>query len=65
MTGRAYPTEMTGDDQRERRIALLTRRLPASVQLLTEDVAPLRRQTERLLGRIEHRRPHWMGLPSQ
>ncbi len=95
------------EDQRERRIGLLTRRLPSGLQsvigklrrrearwiripagillmlggvlsilpllglwmlplgllLLAEDIAPLRRQTDRMLAWIEQRRPHWMGLP--
>jgi hypothetical protein len=31
--------------------------------LLAEDVPPVRRGTDRVLAWIEHRRPHWMGLP--
>jgi hypothetical protein len=37
--------------------------LPLGVVLLAEDVKPLRSATDRLLAWIEHRRPHWMGLP--
>ena len=37
--------------------------LPFGLILLSEDIAPLRRLTDRLLHWIEHRRPHWMGLP--
>ena len=37
--------------------------LPLGLVLLAEDIAPLRRATDRILGWIEHRRPHWMGLP--
>ncbi|WP_254070160.1 DUF2892 domain-containing protein [Acidisphaera sp. L21] len=37
--------------------------LPFGLILLAEDVAPLRRLTDRWLHWIEHRRPHWMGLP--
>ncbi len=37
--------------------------LPAGLILLAEDVAALRRLTGRWLHWIEHRRPHWMGLP--
>lgn len=36
--------------------------LPLGVVLLAEDVRPLRRQTDRALAWIEHKRPHWMGL---
>ena len=36
--------------------------LPLGLLLLAEDVAPLRRLTDRALTWIEHRRPHWMGL---
>ncbi len=37
--------------------------LPLGLVLLAEDIAPLRRLTDRGLAWIEHRRPHWMGLP--
>ena len=37
--------------------------LPLGLVLLAEDVPPLRRATDRALAWIEHRRPHWMGLP--
>lgn len=37
--------------------------LPLGVVLLAEDIKPLRRLTDRALAWIEHRRPHWMGLP--
>ena len=37
--------------------------LPLGLVLLAEDVAPVRRTTGRVLAWIEHRRPHWMGLP--
>lgn len=37
--------------------------LPFGLMLLAEDVAPLRRLTDRLLQWIEQWRPHWMGLP--
>ncbi len=37
--------------------------LPFGLILLAEDVGPLRRLTDRCLHWIEHRRPHWMGLP--
>jgi hypothetical protein len=37
--------------------------LPLGLLLLAEDVPPLRRATGRMLAWIEHRRPHWMGLP--
>lgn len=37
--------------------------LPLGVVLLAEDIGPLRRLTDRGLAWIEHRRPHWMGLP--
>lgn len=94
-------------DERERRIELLVRRLPARVQavvrwlrrpqarwvrmpagvffilggclailpvfglwmlplgilLLSDDVPPLQRLTNRALAWVETRRPHWMGLP--
>jgi hypothetical protein len=36
--------------------------LPLGLLLLAEDVAPLRRLTNRVLLGIEQRRPHWMGL---
>jgi hypothetical protein len=39
--------------------------LPLGVVLLAEDIPPLRRVTNRALAWIEHRRPHWMGLPSR
>jgi hypothetical protein len=38
--------------------------LPVGLVLLAEDIGPLRRVTDRALSWIEHRRPHWMGLPS-
>lgn len=38
--------------------------LPLGIVLLAEDIPPLRRGTDRILAWIEHRRPHWMGLPS-
>jgi len=38
--------------------------LPLGLVLLAEDVPPLRRGTDRVLGWIERRRPHWMGLSS-
>ena len=100
-------TQNDHDSERERRLALLIRRLPRRVQdlvhrlrrpsarwlrlpvgvllvlgsvlfilpvfglwmlpvglvLLAEDVAVLRRLTDRWLHWIEHHRPHWMGLP--
>jgi hypothetical protein len=37
--------------------------LPLGLVLLAEDVPPVRRATDRVLTWIEHRRPHWMGLP--
>jgi hypothetical protein len=37
--------------------------LPLGLMLLADDVPPLRRATNRMLAWIEHRRPHWMGLP--
>jgi hypothetical protein len=37
---------------------------PFGLILLAEDIPPLRRLTDRWLQWIEHRRPHWMGLPS-
>jgi hypothetical protein len=37
--------------------------LPLGLVLLAEDIAPLRRLTDRGLAWIERRRPHWMGLP--
>ena len=37
--------------------------LPLGLVLLAEDVKPLRRGMDRVLAWIEHRRPHWMGLP--
>jgi len=37
--------------------------LPLGVVLLAEDVPLLRRATDRVLCWIEHRRPHWLGLP--
>jgi hypothetical protein len=37
--------------------------LPLGLFLLAEDIAPLKRATDRILAWIEHRRPHWMGLP--
>jgi hypothetical protein len=37
--------------------------LPLGLVLLAEDVEPLRHGMNRLLAWIEHRRPHWMGLP--
>lgn len=37
--------------------------LPLGLVLLAEDVRPLRNATGRILAWIEHRRPHWMGLP--
>jgi hypothetical protein len=37
--------------------------LPLGAVLLAEDIMPLRRLTDRVLNWIEHRRPHWMGLP--
>ncbi|MEA2737395.1 MAG: hypothetical protein QOH05_702 [Acetobacteraceae bacterium] len=39
--------------------------LPLGLVLLAEDITPLRRSTDRVLAWIEHRRPHWMGLPRQ
>jgi hypothetical protein len=39
--------------------------LPLGVILLAEDMPPLRRLTDRALAWIEHRRPHWMGLPER
>jgi len=38
--------------------------LPLGLLLLAEDVAPLRRATDRILAWIERRHPRWMGLPS-
>jgi hypothetical protein len=37
--------------------------LPLGLVLLAEDLPPLRRGTDSVLAWIEHRRPHWMGLP--
>jgi hypothetical protein len=37
--------------------------LPLGLVLLAEDIPPVRRGTDRVLAWIEHRRPHWMGLP--
>ncbi|MGA9867854.1 MAG: hypothetical protein WBQ75_15615 [Acetobacteraceae bacterium] len=37
--------------------------LPLGLVLLAEDVKPLQRGMGRVLAWIEHRRPHWMGLP--
>ncbi len=37
--------------------------LPLGLMLLAEDVPLLRRMMDRWLHWIEHRRPHWMGLP--
>ncbi len=34
--------------------------LPLGLILLAEDIAPLRRARDRLLDRIERRRPHWL-----
>jgi hypothetical protein len=36
--------------------------LPLGLVLLAEDIAPLRRATDRALAWIACRRPHWMGL---
>ena len=36
--------------------------LPVGLVLLSEDVKPLRRGTDRMLNWIERRRPHWLGL---
>ena len=36
--------------------------LPLGLVLLAEDIAPLRRATDRILVWIEHRKPQWMGL---
>jgi hypothetical protein len=36
--------------------------LPLGLVLLAEDVPPLRRARDRLLGWIERRRPHWFGV---
>lgn len=36
--------------------------LPLGLVLLAEDMAPLRRATDRILVWIEHRKPHWMGV---
>ncbi len=36
--------------------------LPLGLVLLSEDIPPLRRATDRVLAWIEHHRPHWMGL---
>ena len=33
--------------------------LPLGLMLLAEDIAPLRRVRDRILGWIERRRPHW------
>jgi hypothetical protein len=33
--------------------------LPLGLMLLAEDVPPLRRMRDRVLERVEHRRPHW------
>ncbi len=38
--------------------------LPLGLILLSEDIAPLRRVTGRVLAWIERRHPGWMGLPS-
>jgi len=37
--------------------------LPLGLVLLAEDVPPVRRGSNRVLAWIEHRRPHWLGLP--
>ncbi|NHO18167.1 hypothetical protein GOB90_04110 [Acetobacter oeni] len=37
--------------------------LPLGFFLLSEDVPALRRLSNRLLHRIEHKHPKWMGLP--
>jgi hypothetical protein len=37
--------------------------LPLGLILLSEDIPPLRRLTDRWLYWIEEQRPHWMGLP--
>jgi hypothetical protein len=37
--------------------------LPLGLVLLAEDIKPLKAATGRMLSWIEHRRPHWMGLP--
>jgi hypothetical protein len=36
--------------------------LPLGLVLLAEDIAPLRRATDRILVWIEHCKPQWMGL---
>lgn len=38
--------------------------LPLGLVLLAEDVPLLRRATGGILAWIEHRRPHWLGLPA-
>ncbi len=35
--------------------------LPLGLILLSEDVPPLRRATDRMLDWVERRRPHWLG----
>lgn len=37
--------------------------LPLGLVLLSDDVQFLRNMTGRILEWVEHRRPHWMGLP--
>jgi hypothetical protein len=36
--------------------------LPLGIVILSEDVPPLRRLTDRVLGWVERRKPHWLGL---
>jgi hypothetical protein len=37
--------------------------LPLGLALLAENIKPLKAAIGRMLSWIEHRRPHWMGLP--
>ncbi|MBS1001637.1 hypothetical protein JK169_11580 [Acetobacter persici] len=37
--------------------------LPLGVLLLSDDVPPLQRVTNKALAWVEAKRPHWMGLP--
>jgi len=37
--------------------------LPLGLMLLSEDIAPLRRATDRMLDWVERRHPRWLGEP--
>jgi hypothetical protein len=39
--------------------------LPLGVVLLADDVPPLRRITDKVLDRVERRRPHWFVQPAR